>query len=63
MRVGAGSEGVYDLNMLQKDERKIAVDSSIFKGIDTKNLRIFEVVGDSMEPDFYEGDWAIADIG
>ena len=47
MRIGAGSEGVYDLAMLQKDERKIAV---------------FEVVGDSMEPDFYEGDWAIADM-
>lgn len=62
MRVGAGSEGVYDLAMLQKDERKIAVDRAFLKGLDTKNLRIFEVVGDSMEPDFYEGDWAIADM-
>ena len=62
MRVGAGSEGVYDLEMLQKDERKIAVDKAFLKGLDTKNLRIFEVVGDSMEPDFYEGDWAIADM-
>ena len=62
MRVGAGSEGVYDLAMLQKDERKIAVDKAFLKGLDTKNLRIFEVVGDSMEPDFYEGDWAIADM-
>ena len=62
MRVGAGSEGVYDLEMLQKDERKIAVDRAFLKGLDTKNLRIFEVVGDSMEPDFYEGDWAIADM-
>ncbi|QPH88774.1 XRE family transcriptional regulator [Campylobacter concisus] len=62
MRVGAGSEGIYDLAMLQKDERKIAVDKAFLKGLDTKNLRIFEVVGDSMEPDFYEGDWAIADM-
>lgn len=62
MRIGAGSEGVYDLAMLQKDERKIAVDKAFLKGLDTKNLRIFEVVGDSMEPDFYEGDWAIADM-
>lgn len=62
MRVGAGSEGVYDLTMLQKDERKIAVDKAFLKGLDTRNLRIFEVVGDSMEPDFYEGDWAIADM-
>ncbi|WP_462109689.1 XRE family transcriptional regulator [Campylobacter concisus] len=62
MRVGAGSEGVYDLAMLQKDERKIAIDKAFLKGLDTKNLRIFEVVGDSMEPDFYEGDWAIADM-
>ena len=62
MRIGAGSEGVYDLAMLQKDERKIAVDRAFLKGLDTKNLRIFEVVGDSMEPDFYEGDWAIADM-
>jgi len=62
MRIGAGSEGVYDLEMLQKDERKIAVDKAFLKGLDTKHLRIFEVVGDSMEPDFYEGDWAIADM-
>ncbi|WXG60578.1 hypothetical protein VB002_02885 [Campylobacter concisus] len=36
MRIGAGSEGVYDLAMLQKDERKIAVDKAFLKGLDTK---------------------------
>ena len=62
MRIGAGSEGVYDLAMLQNEERKVVVDRAFLKGLKPQNLRIFEVVGDSMEPDFFEGDWAIADM-
>ena len=62
MRVGAGSEGTFDLEMLDKEERKVAVDKSFVKGLNPVNLRVFEVVGDSMLPDFEESDWAIVDM-
>lgn len=62
MRVGAGSEGTFDLEMLDKEERKVAVDKSFVKGLNPANLRVFEVVGDSMLPDFEESDWAIVDM-
>jgi putative transcriptional regulator len=62
MRVGAGSEGTFDLEMLNKEERKVAVDKSFVKGLNPVNLRVFEVVGDSMLPDFEESDWAIVDM-
>lgn len=62
MRVGAGSEGTFDLELLNKEERKVAVDKSFVKGLNPVNLRVFEVVGDSMLPDFEESDWAIVDM-
>ena len=62
MRVGAGSEGMFDLEMLDKEERKVAVDKSFVKGLNPVNLRVFEVVGDSMLPDFEESDWAVVDM-
>lgn len=61
MRVGAGSEGAYDLDLFNK-ETKIAVDRSFIKGLDPKNLKLFEVVGDSMQPEYDEGDLAIVDM-
>ena len=61
MLIGAGSEGAYDLELFNK-ETKIAVDRSFIKGLDPKNLKLFEVVGDSMQPEYDEGDLAIVDM-
>lgn len=61
MLIGAGSEGTYDLDLFNK-ETKIAVDRSFIKGLDPKNLKLFEVVGDSMQPEYDEGDLAIVDM-
>lgn len=61
MLIGAGSEGAYDLDLFNK-ETKIAVDRSFIKGLDPKNLKLFEVVGDSMQPEYDEGDLAIVDM-
>lgn len=62
MRVGAGSEGVFDLEMLNSEERKVAVDKSFIKGLNPANLKVFEVVGDSMSPEYEESDWVIVDM-
>ena len=62
MRVGAGSEGVFDLEMLSSEERKVAVDKSFIKGLNPANLKVFEVVGDSMSPEYEESDWVIVDM-
>lgn len=61
MLIGAGSEGAYDLDLFNK-ETKIAVDRSFIKELDPKNLKLFEVVGDSMQPEYDEGDLAIVDM-
>ena len=61
MLIGAGSEGAYDLDLFNK-ETKVAVDRSFIKGLDPKNLKLFEVVGDSMQPEYDEGDLAIVDM-
>lgn len=61
MLIGAGSEGAYDLDLFNK-ETKIAVDRSFIRGLDPKNLKLFEVVGDSMQPEYDEGDLAIVDM-
>lgn len=62
MRVGAGSEGVFDLEMLSSEERKVAVDKSFIAGLNPANLKVFEVVGDSMSPEYEENDWVIVDM-
>ena len=62
MRVGAGSEGVFDIEMLNSEERKVAVDKSFIAGLNPANLKVFEVVGDSMSPEYEENDWVIVDM-
>jgi phage repressor protein C with HTH and peptisase S24 domain len=62
LRAGAGV-GAYD--DLPVESTKIAVDKSAIaleKGLDPKNLKVIEVVGDSMEPEYYEGDFAVIDM-
>lgn len=62
MRVGAGSEGAFDISMIENEERKVAVDKSFIKGLNPANLKVFKVVGDSMRPDYDEDDLAIVDM-
>ena len=62
MRVGAGSEGTFDISMIENEERKVAVDKSFIKGLNPANLKVFKVVGDSMRPDYDEDDLAIVDM-
>lgn len=62
MRVGAGSEGVFDVATFENEEKKIAVDKSLIKGLSPTNLKAFKVVGDSMYPEYDEGDYAIVDM-
>ena len=62
MRVGAGREGVFDIEMLNSEERKVAVDKSFIAGLNPANLKVFEVVGDSMSPEYEENDWVIVDM-
>lgn len=58
---GAGSEGVFDIELLQSD-KSISVSREIIGKLNPTNLKVVEIVGDSMEPEFYEGDLAIIDM-
>ena len=62
MRIGAGAEGVFDLALFENEEKKVAVDRTFLSGLNPDNLKLFEVVGDSMNPDYDEGDLAIVDM-
>ena len=62
IRAGAGAGGYGDLPI---ETTKMAIDKNAItdiKGLDTKNLKVIEVIGDSMEPEYYEGDFAIIDM-
>lgn len=59
MRAGAGSAGFVDVPY---EGQKIAVDKFIINGLNPKYLKVIEVVGDSMEPEFQEGDIALLDM-
>lgn len=60
MRAGAGSGGAIDVPL---ENNKIAVDIKLLdRGLDPKYLRIIEVIGDSMQPDYDEGDFALIDM-
>ncbi|MDR2099984.1 MAG: LexA family transcriptional regulator [Campylobacteraceae bacterium] len=62
LRAGAGAEGYADLPI---ETTKIGIDKSTIadiKGLDPKNLKVIEVIGDSMQPEYYEGDFAIIDM-
>ncbi|MFL1705723.1 XRE family transcriptional regulator [Campylobacter sp. MOP7] len=62
MRIDAGAEGVFDLTLFESEERRVAVDRAVLKGLNPANLKLFEVVGDSMQPEYHEGDLAIVDM-
>lgn len=61
IRAGAGSEGLLDSELFNSSS-KITFDKQLFKRIDYKNLKVIEIIGDSMQPEFYEGDLAIIDM-
>ncbi|QCD44933.1 XRE family transcriptional regulator [Campylobacter mucosalis] len=61
MLVGAGANGTFDLELFNTTS-KVAVDKSFIKGLNPANLKLFEVVGDSMSPEYAEGDIAIVDM-
>ncbi|OPA71855.1 transcriptional regulator [Campylobacter pinnipediorum subsp. caledonicus] len=61
MVIGAGAEGTFDLSLFESETR-IAVDKKFIKGLNPANLKLFEVVGDSMYPEYDEGDLAIVDM-
>lgn len=59
MRAGAGAGGFLDV---PKEGNKVAIDKFVINGLNPKYLKAIEVIGDSMEPDFQEGDIAILDM-
>lgn len=60
IRAGAGSAGILDV---PKENNKVAIDIKLLdKGLDPKYLKIIEVIGDSMQPDYEEGDFALIDM-
>ena len=58
---GAGSEGVFDISLLKSD-KSISVSREIIGKLNPINLNAIEIIGDSMEPEFYEGDIAVIDM-
>ena len=58
---GAGSEGFFDVAMLNT-KGYVPVERHVIGKLNPENLRAIEIVGDSMEPEFYEGDVAIVDM-
>lgn len=59
MRAGAGAAGLLDV---PHEGNKIAIDKMIINGLSPKHLKIIEVIGDSMYPEFQEGDLALLDM-
>lgn len=60
MLAGAGAEGVFDLDF--NSSLKIGIDKSILRNFNIKHIKIFECIGDSMQPDFNEGDFVFVDM-
>lgn len=59
MRAGAGASGLLDV---PNEGNLIAVDKMIINGLSPKHLKVIEVIGDSMYPEFQEGDLALLDM-
>lgn len=59
IRAGAGAAGFLDI---PKEGNKIAVDKLMLNGLYTKHLKVIEVIGDSMQPEYEEGDIALIDM-
>lgn len=60
MLAGAGAEGVFDINF--NSNLKLGIDKSILRNFNLKHIKIFECIGDSMQPDFKEGDFVFVDM-
>lgn len=58
---GAGSWGDIDI-MDYDDQKSVVVDIDLIKHLKASNLRAIRVIGDSMEPEYYEDDIAIIDM-
>lgn len=59
IRAGAGASGILDV---PKEGNKIAVDKLMLNGLYTKHLKVIEIIGDSMQPEYEEGDIALIDM-
>lgn len=58
---GAGSFGEWDEEFLDGNG-VVAIEKRILGKVNPINVRTIEIIGDSMEPDFHEGDVAIVDM-
>lgn len=58
---GAGSEGVFDIAMLNSNG-VVAVERRVLGRLNPANIRAIEIIGDSMEPEYTEGDIALIDM-
>lgn len=59
IRAGAGAMGYHDV---PQEGNRIAIDKLIINGLKPKYLKVIEIIGDSMEPEYQEGDLAIIDM-
>lgn len=59
MRAGAGAAGLIDV---PKEGNRIALDKLMLNGLYSQHLKIIEVIGDSMQPEYNEGDMALVDM-
>lgn len=60
MKAGAGSSGVFDPNF--NIENRIGIDKTLLSKYDPRHTKAFKIIGDSMEPEYYEGDYAFVDM-
>ena len=58
---GAGSEGVFDIAMLNSNS-VVVVERRVLGRLNPANIRAIEIIGDSMEPEYTEGDIALIDM-
>lgn len=58
---GAGSEGAFDITMLNSNG-VVAVERRVLGRLNPANIRAIEIIGDSMEPEYTEGDIALIDM-
>lgn len=58
---GAGSEGVFDMERIYTG-KMIAFEKRMLGNLKPENMRAIEIIGDSMEPEYSEGDIALIDM-
>lgn len=59
MRAGAGAAGIIDV---PREGNRIALDKLMLNGLYSQHLKVIEVIGDSMQPEYNEGDIALIDM-